>query len=162
MAERQPGILDRAVARLLRVRWLVRLPIPLYRASLGWIFGNRLVMIEHRGRKSGQRRFAVVEVVSFERNSVCVVSGFGAHAQWYRNIRANGVAYISVGRFRRVRAHARLLSPEQSDARLARYTLEHPVAWRHLSAAMDFAQGHRADLPIIEFVPPQRLEESTD
>jgi len=148
------GLIDRAIARMLRTPWLMRLPIPLYRASLGWMLGSRLVMIEHLGRVSGERRFAVVEVLRLEPNVVRVASGFGHRAQWYRNIQANGVAYISIGRFRRVKAHARLLGPEASAARLADYAKEHPVAWRHLHGAMDLAQGGDADIPVIEFVPP--------
>jgi deazaflavin-dependent oxidoreductase (nitroreductase family) len=149
------GLIDRAIARMLRTRWLMRLPIPLYRASLGWMLGNRLVMIEHLGRISGERRFAVVEVLSLEPNVVRVASGFGHRAQWYRNLQANGVAYISIGRFRRVKAHARLLSPEASAARLADYAGEHPAAWRHLHASMDLVQGGDAVIPVIEFVPPR-------
>ncbi len=151
------GVLDRAMARMLQVRWLMRLPIPLYRASLGWMFGNRLVMIEHVGRKTGERRFVVVEVMGFERNVVRVASGFGRSSQWYQNLRANGVAYISVGRYRRVRAHARLLGAEDSSARLAAYAREHPVAWRHLNAAMEVLQDGEPDIPVVEFVPPRRL-----
>ena len=98
----EAGVIDRVIARMLRTPWLMRLPIPLYRASLGWMLGTRLVMIEHLGRSSGERRFVVVEVIGLERNVVRVASGFGRRSQWYRNIEANGVAYISVGRFRRV------------------------------------------------------------
>jgi len=154
MAE-HPGPIDRAIAALLRTRWLMRLPIPLYRASLGWVLGTRLVMIEHLGRVSGERRFVVVEVLGTERNVVRVASGFGRSAQWYRNIEANGVAYISTGRYRRVKAHARLLGPEESAARLRDYAREHPGAWRHLHAAMDVVQNGDADIPVIEFVPPR-------
>jgi len=150
-----PSLLDRAIGRMLRTRWLMRLPIPLYRASLGWMLGNRLLMIEHLGRVSGERRFAVVEVLSRERNVVRVASGLGRRSDWYRNIEANGVAYISVGRYRRVKCHARLLGPEDSAARLADYARAHPADWRHLHAAMDFAQGRDADIPVIEFVPPR-------
>lgn len=145
---------ERAIAGLLQTRWLMRLPIPLYRASLGWLFGNRLVMIEHLGRNSGERRFVVVEVIGQERNVVRVASGFGRKSQWYRNIRANGVAYISIGRFRRVKAHARFLGPEESAARLAEYAERYAVVWQHLHAAMDVAQGGEAEIPVIEFVPP--------
>jgi hypothetical protein len=35
-------------ARLLRVRWIVRAPVWLYRARLGFVFGSRLLMLEHR------------------------------------------------------------------------------------------------------------------
>ncbi len=120
------------------------------------MLGNRLVMIEHLGRVSGERRFVVVEVVGQERNVVRVASGFGHRAQWYRNIQANGVAYISIGRFRRVKAHARLLGPEESAARLADYARAAPDG----VAAPALRDGCRAGRgmptsPSIEFVPPR-------
>ena len=50
-------------ARLLRTRWLVRAPVWLYRARLGSMFGSRLLMLEHTGRKTGIRRYVVLEAV---------------------------------------------------------------------------------------------------
>jgi hypothetical protein len=50
-------------ARLLRVRWIVRAPVWLYRARLGFVFGSRLLMLEHTGRKTGIRRYVVLEAV---------------------------------------------------------------------------------------------------
>lgn len=35
----------RMAARLLRTRWLVRAPIALFRARLGFVFGRRLLML---------------------------------------------------------------------------------------------------------------------
>ena len=49
--------------RLLRTRWVVRGPLWLYRMRLGFRLGNRMLMLEHRGRSSGLRRYAVLEVV---------------------------------------------------------------------------------------------------
>ncbi|UJP08827.1 nitroreductase family deazaflavin-dependent oxidoreductase [Microbacterium sp. KUDC0406] len=156
MTERT-GLVDRLVARLLATPWLVRAPIGLYRAGFGWIFGDRLVMIEHLGRKSHERRFVVVEVAERERNVIRVASGFGRKAQWYRNLEANGVAYLSTGHARRARAAVRMLDAEESAARLKVYASEHPEAWKHLSAAMDFAAGGGAEIPIVEFTPPRTL-----
>ncbi|MDQ2697666.1 MAG: nitroreductase family deazaflavin-dependent oxidoreductase [Actinomycetota bacterium] len=149
-------IADRLTARLLATPWLMRMPIPLYRAGLGWIFGGRLVMIEHLGRVSGEPRYVVVEVVDRGRNVIRVASGFGAKSQWYRNLRANGVAYLSTGRARRVRAAVRLLDGAESARCLRRYAAEHPAAWQHLSAAMDYASGGGAEILIVEFTPPRR------
>ena len=146
---------DRLVARLLATPWLVRAPIWLYRSGFGWIFGDRLVMIEHLGRKSHERRFVVVEVAEREHNLIRVASGFGKKAQWYRNLQANGVAYLSTGHARRARAAVRMLGPEESAERLKVYAAEHPEAWKHLSAAMDYAAGGEADIPIVEFTPPK-------
>ncbi|HBR88698.1 MAG: nitroreductase family deazaflavin-dependent oxidoreductase [Microbacterium sp.] len=149
-------VTDRLVARLLRTRWLMRLPIPMFRRGFGWMLGQRFVMIEHLGRTSGRPRYVVVEVVSRERNLLRVASGFGTASQWYRNISANGVAFLSTGTARRVPAHARILAPAESAAVLARYAREHPSAWRHLERAMDDLAGGEAAIPVIEFTPPER------
>jgi deazaflavin-dependent oxidoreductase (nitroreductase family) len=154
-AAHEPALIDAIVARLLKTRWLMRMPIPLYRAGLGWMLGHRLVMIEHFGRASHQRRFVVVEVVERERNVIRVASGFGRRAQWYRNLQANGVAYLSTGGARRVRAAVRMLDRGESDTVLRRYERAHPGAWRHLHAAMDLAAGGDAHIPIVEFTPPK-------
>ncbi|HWL76651.1 nitroreductase family deazaflavin-dependent oxidoreductase [Microbacterium sp.] len=154
MTERFSPI-DRLVARVLQTPWLTRLPIPLYRAGFGWIFGERLVMIEHLGRMSHEPRYVVVEVVEREPNAVRVASGLGERAQWYRNLRANGVAYLSIGRARRVPASVRMLDADESRRVLERYARRHPRAWRHLSAAMDYAAGGEARMPLVEFGPPE-------
>ncbi len=153
------SLIDRLVARLLQTPWLTRLPIPLYRAGFGWIFGERLVMIEHLGRVSHEPRYVVVEVVERERNGIHVASGLGRRAQWYRNLRANGVAYVSTGRARRVPASVRLLDADESRWVLDRYAQKHPRAWKHLSAAMDYAAGGEARIPIVEFRPPGRTDD---
>jgi hypothetical protein len=46
--------------------WLFRVPLWRYRANLGWLFGHRLARLTHRGRRSGQIRQAVVDVVRYE------------------------------------------------------------------------------------------------
>jgi hypothetical protein len=57
---------------------LVRAPVGLYRARLGFLLGSRLLMLEHTGRKSGARRYVVLEVVGHPRPRTYVVaSGFG-------------------------------------------------------------------------------------
>lgn len=141
------------VARLLGTPWLMRLPIPLYRAGLGRLLGRRLVMIEHVGRTSGKPRYVVVEVVERESRALRVASGFGSRAQWYRNLRANGAAYLSTGGARRERVAVNLLDDDASRTVLERYAASHPRAWRRLKEAMDVAQGGDARIPVVEFTP---------
>lgn len=144
---------DWLIARILGTPWLMRLPIPLYRAGLGWLLGRRLVMIEHVGRKSGEPRFVVVEVVERTGRALRVASGFGAKAQWYRNLRANGVAFLSTGGVRRERVAVTLLDDDGSDEVLTRYAAVHPAAWGRLKGAMDIAQGGDARILVAEFTP---------
>ncbi|WP_190820398.1 PNPOx family protein [Saccharopolyspora pogona] len=54
-------------------RWLARAPIPLYRRGLGWLLGIRIMMLEHRGRRSGQLRYAVLEVLGREPGALVLV-----------------------------------------------------------------------------------------
>ena len=58
-----PSLAARIGGRLLRSRRLMRAPIWIYRARAGAIFGSRILMLEHTGRKSGLPRYAVLEVV---------------------------------------------------------------------------------------------------
>lgn len=150
----QPSWSDRWGARLLQTPWLARLPIPLYRAGLGWLLGRRIAMIEHLGRKSGQARYVVVEVMERTDDALFVASGLGTGSQWYQNLVANGVAYISTGRVRRVPAQARLLDADQSREVIERYARTHPAAWRRLKGIMDTAAAGSAQIAIVEFSLP--------
>jgi hypothetical protein len=60
-------------------RLACRLPIWLYRAGLGWVMGYRFRYLTHIGRKSGQPRHTVLEVVRYDKaTSTCIVaSGWG-------------------------------------------------------------------------------------
>lgn len=145
----------RWAAGLLRVRWFVRAPIWLYRAGLGFVFGSRLLMLEHRGRTSGARRYVVLEVVDHPSPGRYVVaSGFGGRAQWYRNVRADPRVRVSVaGRGPRP-ATARPLEPEEAAATLRRYAVAHPRAWAKLRPVFETTLGARideqhTDLPLV-------------
>ncbi|MEV4158495.1 nitroreductase family deazaflavin-dependent oxidoreductase, partial [Nocardia salmonicida] len=47
-------------------RLMFRAPIHLYRLRLGWLFGGRLLLLDHAGRVSGKPRQAVIEVVEHD------------------------------------------------------------------------------------------------
>ena len=51
------------------LRFGLRLPIWLYRLHLGWLFGNRFLLLTHIGRKSGLPRQTVIEVVKHDKES---------------------------------------------------------------------------------------------
>lgn len=116
-------------ARALRTRALVRAPITLYRHDLGWIFGQRILMLEHTGCRSGQARFACLEVVGRPGpERIIIVSGFGERAEWYRNLLAdpNGERPMSQRPPSRVcGAHARTAP---STCRFEGFTSARPAA----------------------------------
>jgi hypothetical protein len=77
----QSTAIGRVGARVLANRALMRAPIWLYRARLGFLFGSRTLMLEHIGRNSGARRYVVLEVVGHPTPDVYVIaSGFGLRA----------------------------------------------------------------------------------
>ena len=148
------SLFDLVAARLLQTRGIVRAPIWLYRHHLGWLLGQRVLMVEHIGRKSGLARFVCLEVVERSDSDVVVVaSGFGPHAQWYRNLKAHPACRVSIGNRVAVPARARMMSDDEAEATIARYRRQHPVAWRRLRGAIEHAVQQSVDsLPMVELV----------
>ncbi|WP_278262405.1 nitroreductase family deazaflavin-dependent oxidoreductase [Nocardia sp. AG03] len=138
-------------AKALRTRWLVRAPILLYRAGFGFLFGRRLLMLEHRGRSSGQRRYVVLEVVDHPADDeYVIVSGFGVTAQWYRNIVAHSAVRISTGFRRGLAAAATPMTETESARALEQYAQKHPRAWKQLRATIEQATGAPVEsLPMV-------------
>jgi hypothetical protein len=60
-------------------RLLFRIPIYVYRLGMGWLFGDRLMLLNHIGRVSGKQRATVLEVVTHDLadDSFVVASGWG-------------------------------------------------------------------------------------
>ncbi len=50
--------------------------------------GGRIMVIKHRGRKSGKEYLTPVNYAIVE-NEIYCTAGFGPHTDWYRNILAN-------------------------------------------------------------------------
>ncbi len=119
-----------AGARLLSNRRLMRAPIWLYRRRLGFLFGSRMLMLEHIGRKSGFPRYVVLEVFGHPApDTYLVVSGFGERSQWFRNVQATPEIRVCIGSRAPVPATARRLSLAEADAALEAYVRAHPRAW---------------------------------
>ncbi|MCF8611402.1 nitroreductase family deazaflavin-dependent oxidoreductase [Gordonia sp. HY285] len=139
-------------ARLLRTRWLVRSPIPLFRAGLGFLFGTRVLLLEHIGRVSGESRFVVLECVERpDDDHVILASGFGEKSQWYRNLVAEPRCAISIGFARRRPGTASVLSADEGRAVIERYRQRSPKAYDELSGVIEEATGLAIDaIPYVE------------
>lgn len=111
-----------------------RLPIWIYRLGLGGLLGRRFLLLHHIGRKTGQRRQNVLEVIRYDPQgpTFYVASGFGRRSHWFRNIVAHPAVEIQVG-WRRYRAVAEVLDPEQAAEILQAYAQKHPIAFRELA-----------------------------
>lgn len=118
-------------------RWLARAPIPLYRHGLGRLLGRRLMMLEHRGRRSGLPRHVVLEVADREPGCLFIASGYGPHSQWFRNVRADPRVRVWTGPDRGVPARATVLTGEETRQRLEVYRRRH----RRAAAALGRTLG---------------------
>jgi len=107
------------------MRWLFRLPVYFFRAGLGFLFGSRIIMLEHVGRKSGRIRYTCVELVDREGDVLVIVSGYGEGSQWYRNLVAHPAIHVRVGRKRRA-VSAELVSPAAGAKIMADYAQRYP------------------------------------
>ena len=142
-------------------RYLFRIPIHLYRLRLGWLFGSRLLLLNHVGRVSGKPRQTILEVAEHDGDSYVVASGWGATAAWYRNILHAPDVTIQVGT-QTIPVKAIPLDPEEGAQVFVRYGSRHRTAAKYLlprvlglsvdGSDADFrAAGEH--LPFIRFVP---------
>lgn len=154
---------------LARLGW--RAPIWFYRLGLGGLLGERFVLLNHIGRKSGQPRQAVLEVVNHNKDTgaYVVASGFGEKADWYRNVMANPEVTIQVGR-KRIAAHAERLPLPQAAVIMLVYNRNHPAALRTLAGLLGYrTDGSESDvrffadiIPLIALTPVAKDKSDTD
>ena len=116
-------------------RALSRFPLWFYRLRLGFLLGERFLMLTHTGRQSGLARQTVLEVVRHDTltDSYVIASGWGERSNWFRNILKNPRVSIAVG-FRRILALAVRLSPEGAQHEFSDYARRHPRAFRLLAS----------------------------
>ena len=144
-------------------RLAYRVPIHAYHLGIGWIFGNRLLLLKHLGRRTGKMRESVLEVVERDRasNSFVVASGWGTSSAWYRNVLQTPEVSIQVGT-QRMDVTAVPLLPEEGGEIFASYAARHKrLATWLLPRVLGFSvDGSRADflavgrqLPFVRFMP---------
>jgi deazaflavin-dependent oxidoreductase (nitroreductase family) len=97
-------------------------------------------MVTHIGRKTGRRRRTVLEVVHYDpvTRECIVVSAYGDHADWYRNIQVHPALEIQVG-LQRYRPEQHNLSPEETLTLLIDYQHRYPRLFRQLLRFLGYA-----------------------
>lgn len=153
-------------------RRLVRLPIWLYRLGWGWLMGAlHLMVLTTWGRSSGLPRHTAIEY-RIHGSKLYVVSAWGERPNWYRNLLAQPVARVRLGRRTfNVRATVvtdsgeslrvlylfRKRAPFIYDALLARLSNQHSVNSRTLPDVSNMFTIVRLD-PSDEVVGPPPVE----
>jgi deazaflavin-dependent oxidoreductase (nitroreductase family) len=79
--------------------YLFRAPVHLYHWGLGRLFGHRLLLLTHIGRRSGKPHETVLEVVEYRKDGpeAVVAAGFGRDSDWVQNIEVRPVAKVDIG-----------------------------------------------------------------
>ena len=127
-----------------------KVPMCVYRAHLGFLFGGRVIAIVHRGRKSGKRYLSGLEVLLRRDGELFVFSAWGRNADWLRNIEAGGVDELWDGRTRYDDVTFRVLEPDEAFDILLAYEDEHAATARRTLPRMlpgyDFSDVMRREL----------------
>ena len=154
--------------------YLFRAPVHLYRWRLGWLLGNRLLLLTHTGRRTGLRRQNVLEVVEYreEGPEVVVASGFGPHSDWLLNIEARPDEEVTVGSQHFAASH-RFLGEEEAMrviegyehrnrfiAPIVRRGFTWLLGWQYRGGENDRRRLVR-QLPLIAFRPRASQGQST-
>ncbi|GIK57150.1 MAG: nitroreductase [Chloroflexota bacterium] len=143
---------------------MFRAGIYIYRLGLGGLFGKRMLLLNHVGRKSGQPRQAVLEVITHDEatGTLYVASGFGPRSDWFQNLRKRPDVTIQVGR-KKMAVTAVFLSPAESGQQLVAYAHRHPGAAKNLGRFLlgDLVDGTDENyykmghdyVPVVAFKP---------
>lgn len=137
---------------------ILHAPVWLFRARLGFLFGKRIVMLEHRGRRSGKMRQTPLEVVRRRENAYVVCSGTGPNADWYRNIKTAPALALWVGS-RRYEIDQRYLDDSEAATAFAGYEQVHPKAASRLMELMGVSHDgtHESRMHMVAQIPMVEL-----
>src|ERR1700758_2626652 len=104
------------------LRPVFRAPVYLSRWKCGWLLGHRFLLLIHVGRRTGQCRHTVLEVMEYREAGpeVVVMSAFGRNADWLRNIEVTPTPEVLIGRQRFVATY-RVLDVEEAISVAERY-----------------------------------------
>ena len=129
-------------------------PVWLFRARLGVLFGRRIVMLEHIGRRSGKLRQTPLEVVQRDGDSFILCSGTGPNADWYRNLRSAPAAGLWIGSTRHA-VEQRFLEDSEAATVFAGYEKAHPKAAARLMEMMGVSHDgtHQSRMEMVAKIP---------
>jgi deazaflavin-dependent oxidoreductase (nitroreductase family) len=146
------------------MRSFYRAPIGLYRAGLGWILGERFLMLTHTGRVTGKARNVVLEVVRYDRakDTFFVASGWGMRSDWLQNILKQPHVQVHFKR-RSFPALAEQLPVEDAELEMLDYGRRHPAALKQLARLMGYQidSTESAYRELGRYIPVVRLQEVT-
>jgi deazaflavin-dependent oxidoreductase (nitroreductase family) len=147
------------------LKWAYKLPNLLYRWQLGWVLGDRFLMVTHVGRKTSRIRQTVLDVIDHnpETHEYIVAAAYGRQSDWYQNIQAQPALSVQIGRDRYT-PQQRNLSPEETLNLLRDYMQQpHSKAFRQFMRMLYGYDGTEASLgDLAQKVPAVAFRISRD
>jgi deazaflavin-dependent oxidoreductase (nitroreductase family) len=141
---------------------LLGLPAWLYAHGFGFLFGERLAVLVHRGRRTGLERRTVLEILEHRQvdGEYRVLAGWGRTSDWFRNLQAAPPIALWVGRRRLGVAH-RELDLAETAAAVRHHLLIHPRVsarlhaglWNALEAGENSLRTALRSTPAVAFRP---------
>lgn len=100
--------------------WIFKIPILFYRAGLGNLVGEHILLLTTTGRKSGKLHATPLEYsVEMGSGDLIVCAGWGGKTDWYRNACANPRVGVQLGRVKE-----NMTAMPMSDAEIGDYLAE--------------------------------------
>jgi deazaflavin-dependent oxidoreductase (nitroreductase family) len=111
------------------LRRVLRVPVVLHHARLGFLLGHRFLLLVHTGRRSGCRYETVLEVMRFDPRTgkAVVMSGFGRRASWFRNVESGSPCEVLIAAESFVAAH-HVLPATEAEKIIADYERRNRLA----------------------------------
>ena len=145
------------------MRLFYRSPILLYRLRLGWLFGRRFLLLEHRGRNSGLPKQAVIEVIDRDPDagSYVVAAAWGVQSDWFKNILKTPRVHVTVSTLR-FPAMAQQIQQHEAERHLQVYSVRHPFAFKQIGSLLvgqrvrgtdEVVRAFADSIPFVEFTP---------
>jgi deazaflavin-dependent oxidoreductase (nitroreductase family) len=78
-------------------KWMFEAPLQLWRLGLGPLLGQYLLILTHKGRKSGRIYHTMVEFHRLNGN-IYVPCAFGRQSDWYQNIKAHPLVTVQTSK----------------------------------------------------------------
>lgn len=127
---------------------IFKLPLMLYRAGLGWLFGHRFMLLTHIGRRSGKLHQTVLAVLEFDPDTreIKAMSAWSA-SDWYLNLQAHPAVLVETG-FISYAPVQGTMAPEEIATLFMSYRKKHPI----FSRIVCRIPGWRIDSSYEEFV----------
>ena len=109
-----------------KIKPVQRIHQKLYDSGRGWIIGWLILLLRHTGRKSGKQYATPLQYEKID-GAYYIGAARGANTDWFRNVQANPIVEVSVGR-KRFKAMAEPVTDAERVADFLAYRLRrHPL-----------------------------------